>query len=263
MSDAVAETKSHRGFSWSRALTAGAVATVVLTVTMMLTGMNIMKSMGAMLLPNAGTGAQYVAGGSIHLMVGLMYGLLYAWLLGRVTEWNRFVKGVVYGFAITGIALAFMPLIAAMSGGGARNPCGVSSATASTNPCAANPCQPTAGGEAASKNAVTADAAKNPCATDNPCATKNPCAANPCATKNPCSAKNPCAGENPCGSSAKSPAAANACHSAAASNPCGGANPCNPCGGSQGAGSGLVSAMNHLVYALVLAFVYGRGKVTT
>lgn len=240
MSDAIEETKAPSEFSWQRAVMAGAVATVVMTVVMMLTGMNVMKSLGMMLLPGAGAGAQYAAGGAMHLMIGLFYGVVYAWLVGRVTPRNRFVKGVVYGLAITGIALAVMPLMAAMMGDGA----------------ASNPCS---GGSAATATAT-------PCAAGNPCAAKNPCAAtkNPCAPQNPCAAKNPCApkqatGQNPC--AAKSSSAANACHTASAANPCGGAsNPCNPCGGSQGPASGLLSVLNHLVYALVLAFVYGRGR---
>jgi hypothetical protein len=45
-----------------------------------------MKMLGAMILgPNAGLGAQYALGGAIHLTIGLMYGLLYAWLMGPLS----------------------------------------------------------------------------------------------------------------------------------------------------------------------------------
>lgn len=247
MSEAVVETKAPSEFSWSRAVMAGAMATVVMTVVMMLTGMNVMKSLGTMLLPGAGASAQYAAGGAMHVMIGLFYGVAYAWLAGRVTPHNRFVKGFVYGLALTGIALAVMPLMASMMGAGrATNPCGGGSpATVAANPCAANPC-----------------AATNPCAAKNPtAAAKNPCAPqNPCAVKNPCAAK-PSTAHNPCATHAQTPMAANACHAAAAANPCGGSsNPCNPCGGSEGAASGLLSALHHIVYGLVLAFAYGRGR---
>lgn len=263
MTNAVAETKAPSHFSWSRALMAGAVATVVMTVVMMLTGMNIMKTLGTMILPGAGAGAQYAAGGTMHLMIGLFYGVVYAWLAGRITPRNRFVKGVVYGLAMTGVALAVMPLMAATMGGGgaAANPCGGgSSATMTSNPCAANPCNPA---KAASPASGTNEKAANPCATKNPCSPQNPCAAKQQAAHNPCAERNDASAAtamNPCASETKPASAANACHVANASNPCGGAsNPCNPCGASRGAASGLLSALNHLVYALVLAYVYGRG----
>jgi hypothetical protein len=210
--------------SWTRALTAGLVATVIMTVVLMLTGMNIMKMLGSMIAPGSGSAAQYVIGGAFHLMIGLSYGVAYAWLFGRVREWNPFVRGTVFGLSITAIALAAMPVMSAMmGGGGAGNPCGGANA----------------GGAAAPSTAANPGAGKNPCAAKNPCTATNPCAAkNPCATKNPCAPKPaPTAG--------------------ATSNPCGGA--ANPCGGSQGPYSGAFSVLNHLVYALTLAFVYGRG----
>lgn len=232
MSETTGISIDERRFSWARALTAGLVATVIMTVVMMLTGMNIMKTLGSMVMPGAGIATQYVVGGAIHLMIGLFYGVAYAWLFGRVAEWNPFVKGAVFGLAIAAIAPAAMPVMAAMMGGGdPGNPCGAA------NPCAA--------------------AAANPCAGRNPSAGKNPCSAsNPCAAKNPCAAENPCAAKNPCATKQPGPAG-NACHMAAASNPCGGAG--NPCGGSEGPYSGAISVLNHLVYALTLAFVYGRG----
>jgi len=157
MSDA-AYVSAGQPFRWSRAITAGLVATIVITISLALFGTNIMKSLGSMMLPNANVGVQYLVGGAFHLMVGLFYGVVFAWLFGRVREWNPVLKGVVFGLAITAIALAAMPVMASMMPGGAAG-----------NPCAA--------------------AAKNPC---NPCASKpaNPC--NPCAAK---SAGNPC---NPC-----------------------------------------------------------------
>ena len=168
-----------RGFSWTRALLAGLVATVVMTVVAVPLGMNFMKNLGSMLAPRAGTGAQYAIGGAAHLMIGLIYGVIYAWLVGRISEWNLLLKGVVYGLAITAIALATMPLMAAMTGGGgAGNPCG---GQAAANPChpaaAGNPCHPTG-------------TAMNPC---KPKPAGNPCHAQP---KNAChaGAGNPCGG---------------------------------------------------------------------
>lgn len=257
MNEPIDSSNTAPRFSWSRALTAGLIATVIMTVVLVLTGMNIMKMLGSMIAPGAGVAMQYGIGGGMHLMIGLFYGVVYAWLVGRVTEWNRFVRGAVYGLAIAAIAFAVMPVMSAVMGGrgGARNPCG----GAGANPCASaqatNPCSPTA---------TNPCAAKNPCAAQNPCATRtssasgNPCGAqNPCGAKNPCAAKNPCTVKNPCAAK-KAGGAGNACHSAGGSNPCGGA--ANPCGGSQGPYSGAISVLNHLVYALTLAFAYGRGR---
>ncbi len=157
-----------RSLDLSRALVAGLVATIIMTVVMAFFGMNLMKMLGGMFLPGSSTGVQYAVGGAMHLMVGLIYAVIFAWLFGRVRVWHPVVKGTIYGLAIGAIALAVMPVAAAVMGGGA----------------AANPCNPCA-----------AKGAANPC---NPCAAK---AANPC---NPCAAKaaNPC---NPCGGSGQGP----------------------------------------------------------
>lgn len=206
---------------WGRAVIAGLIATVAITITMALFGQNILKMLGSMIMPMGSTGAQYLVGGVMHLAVGLFYGVLYAWLLGPIIARGAAVKGLVYGIALTGIALAAMPAMSAMMGGGdAANPCNPCGKAATANPC--NPC----GGDAH---------AANPC---------NPCdgdahAANPC---------NPC---NPCGDGDH--AAGGPC------NPCSTGGPCNPCGGGGGSPwSGLISLLNHVVYGLVLALVYGR-----
>lgn len=196
--------------NWGKAVLAGIVATVAITITMLIQGNNILLNLGGMLMPGGGDAAKYVVGGIMHFMIGIVYAIVYAAILGRVSM-SPGIKGVLFGLAITAVAMAMMPIMTQMmSGGAAGNPC---------NPCAA---------------------AANPC---NPCATAlNPCASagNPC---NPCSgAKNPC---NPCAS------AGNPC------NPCAGAgNPCNPCGDGGSPYAGLWSMIHHLVYGLVLAFMY-------
>lgn len=224
--------------NWSSALIAGLIATVVITITMAIFGQNIMKMLGSTMLgEDASVGAQYLVGGMFHLMVGLIWGVLYAWLFGPVRVWNPLLKGIVYGLAITAIALATMPIMMAMMGGGgagnpcAANPCAAGNPCAAANPCAeapGNPCQPS-------------DVAGNPC---------NPCAAN--ASSSPDHAGNPC---NPCAAKA----ASNPCAAKAGSNPCSASagNPCNPCGGSGGdTYSAMISLINHLVFALALAFIY-------
>ncbi|HVT44516.1 MAG TPA: hypothetical protein VMT00_09000 [Thermoanaerobaculia bacterium] len=256
---------SPRGINWSSALIAGLVATAAITMTLALFGTNIMKMLGSTMLgEEASAAAQYTVGGMLHLTVGLVYGILFAWLFGPVAIWNRLLKGIVYGLAVTAVALATMPvMMAMMGGGGAANPC------AASNPCTAagNPSmqQGAMSGGAVSAGNPCAPGASNPCAPDasNPCApsttAENPCAAepsNPCqppaAAANPCNpckeahAANPC---NPCGAANAPKTAGNACGAGAG-------NPCNPCGGSGGPFDGMISLINHLVYALGLAFAY-------
>lgn len=241
------EREEGRSIDWMRAIMAGLIATVVITVSMALFGTNIMKMLGGMIL---GQGAsplmQYLVGGAIHFMVGLFYGVAYAFLFGPIRVWHPLLKGAVFGTAITALALAMMPVMAAMIGGGASgpgNPCGGMAAGAS-NPCspqaAANPC--------------------NPKSAANPCNSCSPIAANPC---NPDPGKDADAqgAANPCNPAV---GAGNPCSPAAAVNPCAGAaggaaNPCNPCGGGGGAYAGLISLVNHLIYGIVLALIYGMG----
>lgn len=262
-------------FSLGRALIAGLVATVIITISMALFGMNIMKSLGSMILPASGTSTQYLLGGLIHLMVGVGYGVLYALLVAPVRRWAAVMKGLVYGLSITAIALAAMPVMASMmSKGGTSNPCAMQAGT--NNPC--NPCSGKAA-DTEQSNPCNPYGAKSPQTTpDNPCAGKkandpntqskasNPC--NPCAKSDAKSASAQTLPPNPCNPCSTKPAnvADGSARSASKSgtNPCNVAaagNPCNPCGGG-GAGSpysGLISLINHVIYALALAFVYGRG----
>jgi hypothetical protein len=188
MSEAVHVSPS-KPFSWSRAILAGLLATVAITVSLAFFGQNIMKMLGSMMLPDASVATQYAVGGAVHLTIGLFYGIVYAALFGKVRQWNPLLKAAVFGLAISAVALAAMPVMAAMLGGGkAGNPCGA--AAKSANPC--NPC----GGKAAANpcNPCAPKQAKNPCNPCDPGAAKQ--AANPC---NPCAGKaaaNPC---NPCG----------------------------------------------------------------
>jgi len=210
-------------------LLAGLAATIVVTITMIMSGTNIVQALGDMLLGmDASVTARYFAGGVVHLAVGLTYGVFFALFFAPVSEWNKVSKGVIFGFVITVMALVFLPLIAStMSSKPATQIPGSRPATA-TNPCtpsmpkAVNPCDPS--------TAKTA----NPCKAGNPCAPKM---ANPC---------NPC---NPCASKSMSPRAP------VMKNPCAAGNPCNPRGGSGGNPySGLISLINHIILGLVLAF---------
>jgi hypothetical protein len=212
---AVVSSQPARSFSWSRALLAGLVATIVMTIVMMVMGMNLMKSLGSMIVGSTASPAtQYAVGGTMHLMIGLIYGVIFAWLVGRVIEWNRFIKGTVYGLAIAAIALAAMPLMSAMtsSGKGAGNPC---------NPCGSKPSATQKSGQQAM---------------------------NPCHPKEGQSAPMASSGaQNPCHPKEK---AMNPCHPSAG----------NPCSSSSSPYSGLMSVINHVIYGLTLAFVYGKTR---
>jgi hypothetical protein len=212
----------------SRAVLAGLIATAAITISLAFFGQNIMKMLGSMMLPNSSVGTQYAVGGAVHLTIGLFYAVVFAALFGKVREWNPVLKAGVFGLAITAVALAAMPVMAAMLGGGGK---------------AGNPC-----GGAAKAGMSKAANAGNPCAAK-PAAAGNPCATKPAAAGNPCAAK---AAANPCKPAAQQ--AANPC--GGGKGPCSGTgNPCNPCGGG-GPYSGAISALNHLIYAFVLTLVY-------
>jgi hypothetical protein len=230
---------------WGRAIGAGLIATIVMTIVMVVLKMNLAKSLGSMIVgSNASLALQYTVGGAIHLMIGIVYGIIFAALVARVAEWNRFIKGTVYGLAIAAIAFAAMPVMSAMMGGGggaAQNPCGGKSGGSygKQSAGAMNPCHP------------QSTEAKNPCGGKQSAGAMNPCHPQAGAPMNPCHSKT---AMNPCHPSGSPQAARNPCHSGG-----GAGNPCNPCGGGGGGPwSGVISVVNHLVYALTLAFVYGK-----
>lgn len=66
-------TEIHSGSSlnWGRAITSGLIATVVMTLFMLVMGMNIMKMLGSTMLPEASAIVQYLAGGMFHFAVGI------------------------------------------------------------------------------------------------------------------------------------------------------------------------------------------------
>ena len=227
--------------SWPSVIQAGVAGTVVVTLTMWLSGTDIIGSLGAMVLGmDASQSFRYLVGAAIHLSVGLAYSVIFAVLFAPVKVWSRLTKGVIFGFVITVVALTLMPVAAGMFGGAGTagaNPC----AAAAANPCATramHPCNP---------------CGRNPCA-GNPCG-GNPCAGNPCggAMRNPCGA-NPCKGAGRHQRLEMKPAAGNPCAPRAAANPCaGGGNPCGGGGGNPYAG--LISLVNHIALALVIAFL--------
>lgn len=225
----------------------GLLATVVVTITMLISGTDIAKGLGIMLIGgNASETAQYGAGGVMHLAVGIAYSALYAFLFSPVTEWNRLIKGIIFGVFVTAIALSFMPMMASMLAGDAKS---------ASNPCAAqahNPCS------------TKMSNACNPCSAmhKNPCASTMHNACNPCGMK----ASNPCNmnaskswGENPCSQRVIKMSKPNQQHMAAnSSNPCAASNPCGSGAMSGNSYAALISLINHIFFGLTLAFFIRR-----
>lgn len=90
----MAETTGDRGVNWGSAIIAGLVGAVAITITLALSGTNIMKMLGVMMLGSgASVAAQYMAGGLVHLMIGVLYGVVYAALFAPVSAWNKIIKG--------------------------------------------------------------------------------------------------------------------------------------------------------------------------
>lgn len=233
---------------WVSVIVASIIATVAVTITFSLSGNDIVKTLGMMILGgDSSLMMQYTVGGVMHVAVGLAYGVLFALFFIPVQVWNKVTKGILFGFVITAVALTLMPSLASVFAGGQ---------TAAANPCApaANPC---AGGAA------------QPCGGTN----ENPCAMNSCnlgggVMGNPC-ASNPCGGTtaNPCAQTSRQEGMTrtiamarpgNPC--AVARNPCAASSPCagvNPSGGNAGGGGymGMISLLNHLAFALTLSFL--------
>lgn len=135
---------------YTKAALAGFVATIVVTLTMALMGMNVMKTLGEMMMgPNTSVAMQYIAGGLMHFATGSFLGILYAVSINKVfKDFSPLFRAVVYGTLITFLAMYGMSLIKDMKGI-SQNPCAHYSATnaksnygRNANPCATatNPC---------------------------------------------------------------------------------------------------------------------------
>ena len=97
-------------FSFSSAIFAGFVATVVMTIFMAFFDMNIMKVLG-MAMGKTGTMA-YIFGGIIHLAIGLIYGFFYGLIIQPIFHrLPGFLTGLIYGCIIFVIALIFSPML--------------------------------------------------------------------------------------------------------------------------------------------------------
>lgn len=174
-------------FNPGSAIRAGILGTIAITITLFLTGTNIVAMLGQMLTGSSGPAA-YAAGGIVHLAIGTIFALIFAAIIEPIVRAPRFVEGLALGVFAFAMAMVAMPLMAAMLSPG-------SAGGAAGNPCAA----------VATRNPSRGDAASNPCAKANPCVAAA-AGQNPCAEANPCAAAaNPCARAGGAGSSSAQP----------------------------------------------------------
>lgn len=151
-------TSTLRKINWVNFIVSGVAATAIVTISMLISGTDLVKILGGMILGgSADIKMQYLIGGLFHFSVGLSYCFLFTLFFAPVLEWNKLIKGVISGFVMTATALTLMPIMAAMLSNAAMpaanpcmsktiNPCGMKSVSP-TNPCSiemVNPCNPCA-----------------------------------------------------------------------------------------------------------------------
>ena len=105
----------RQGLKWGRALVASLIAIVVFTVTMALFGMNIIKDLGNIIMlgtklmgTDAGQTSQYLVGGVLYVLVGVIYGVIYCGIISPLGA-NHLLKGVLYGTVLSVIAIFGLP----------------------------------------------------------------------------------------------------------------------------------------------------------
>lgn len=164
-----------RSIQWGRAMRAGLLGTVVMTLAMYggpLVGLPRMDVLGALGGAFPSKLSPYVTGALIHVGIGISLALIYAlffdsWLPGP--DWFRgaLFSLVPWLFAITLLTPSLLLVGQLFKGGEA----------VAANPCAVQPV--------------------NPCSVSQP--GSNPCAAgaNPCAVANPCGAGQSAGGPSP------------------------------------------------------------------
>lgn len=217
--------------NWSSAIMAGLIASIVMTLTMLLFGMNVMRTLGGLLMGSeASVASQYFAGGLMHLLVGVIYACIYAMYVAPWTGTHRVVKAFIYGTLLTVIAFFGMPVMAKAltKVRNADNPCmqGEVDGRLKRHHKGLNPCMNVGNGERVDPG---------PHLTGPSRLSRNYKGNDPAA-----SADRAMAAMNPCGDSYAG-------------------NPCNPCSSAQRHKGMVIIWINYMVYALVLVFAY-KGK---
>jgi len=179
----------NKSFSLKRALLAGFIGTVAMTVLMYgwpllgLPRMDIMSALGNVLPLNI---SPYVMGSLIHFGIGTSMGLIYALFFESMLPGPGWLRGALFSllpwvFAITllGPSLQMANEFFRGKEAIAANPSTV------TNPCAVRPTNPCALNRVQSNPCAPAKMS-NPCAVSvNPCAVANPCAGSPVSSSGP------------------------------------------------------------------------------
>ena len=105
----------HQGLKWGRAITASLIAIVVFTITMGIFGINTIKDLGNIILhgttlmgTNAGLTTQYLVGGVLYVLIGIIYGVIYCGIISPLGA-NHLLKGVLYGTVLSVIAIFGLP----------------------------------------------------------------------------------------------------------------------------------------------------------
>lgn len=168
-----------RSFRLGRALWAGFLGTVVMTVLMYgwpllgLPSMDIMAALGGVFPFNL---SPYILGAVIHFSVGISLAVVYAVVFDSWLPGPGWLRGALFSLAPWVFAITLLgptlqvasDLFKGKDAMAAANPCSVSNpgAVRPANPCAAS--------------------ASNPCAIKaNPCAVANPCAATDASSSGP------------------------------------------------------------------------------
>lgn len=105
----------HQGLKWGRAIVASLIAIVVFTITMGIFGVNNIKDLGNIIMlgttlmgSDAGMTIQYVVGGVLYVLIGIIYGVIYCGIISPLGA-NHLLKGVLYGTVLSAIAIIGLP----------------------------------------------------------------------------------------------------------------------------------------------------------
>lgn len=97
----------------AKAFIAGLIATIVMSSVMALMGIDSMKALGVMLVGAESTPMQYLAGGLLQFVVGILFAFIYAAWFAPM-KLHVLIKGILFGTILTVVAFYGMPVMAKM-----------------------------------------------------------------------------------------------------------------------------------------------------
>ncbi len=99
--------------NWSKAVIAGATATITLLLVQALLGHNAIVQIGIILMGSQATSPQlYSIGGFFYLFWGILFAVGYELFSFQVKGINEFIKGLIYATLLTVIAYWGLPILA-------------------------------------------------------------------------------------------------------------------------------------------------------